>query len=304
MQNKLKELRGKAFRKTVANAQAALKAQDLPTLESMVDTLEGLADIDPDVYADLKVDLEDLKIQREKERVHQLYLKKDYEGAWSQINALERKFGRLDELEKDRKRVSHKLYRKDLSSFKKDRPYTWSVMAGSDLISVPTLLEKSATITPSVFFAYRIGIYKKLRIKPRFSANNRDVSSADYVGAVVRLVDYRSQFVAIPESIPAPQQPGVWGLEIGVSTIQARVIHLEAGTRLAESANYQNWEMMYLSLGLRLPFDRFAFLGDARFETEFAGYGYVQWTLGVSWRVDFKRQVSPGERKALRMEYG
>ena len=303
MQLKLKDLRGNAFRKSVANAQAALKAQDLPTLEAMVNTLEGLADIDPNVYADLKVDLEDLKIQREKERVHQLYLKKDYAGAWSHINGLEQKYGRLDELEKDRKRISYKLYRRDLSALKKERPHTWSVMVGSDLISVPALLEKSATISTSALFSYRVGIYKKLRIKPNFSLKGRDISSADYIGAVVRVLDYRSQFVAVSDGIEAPRQPGVWGVEIGVSAVQARVIHLEAGTRLAEATNYQNWEMMYLSLGLRLPFGRLAFLGDARVETEFAGYGYVRWTLGASWRVDFKRRVSPGEKKALRMEY-
>lgn len=303
MRTKLEGLRKKEFTKTVAEAKAAMRANDLPSLETSVDRLEQLADIDPDVYADWRMELNNVKIKREKDKVHELYLRKDYESSWSQIRSLEIKYGRLDELKKDRRKVGQKLLRADILELKKTRPRTYSFMAGSDLISAPIPLEKGATLTSSAFFSYRFGVYRKTRIEPRINSRKRDISRADYIGLVGRILDYRSQFRRTNSEDTEPESGDKWGLEFGVSSIQARVIHLELGTRLDEAKNYQDWEMMYFSLGVRLPFGRLAFLGDMRVETEFAGYSNARWGLGASWRFDFKRQVSRGEKRAMAMDY-
>lgn len=282
---------------------------DTGRLEQAAAKLEELnrfSDIDPAGFRRLQEDFSQLEKSQEKAAVMQAYNRKNYRGAWDQLRSLENRYVGMDEFRSVRKKVVRKLVREDIAEVKKDRPRLYSLFLRAEAFTEDQSFDEIGTRNPSgYFFAYSAGLYRKIRLKEKFTSKKRDISSADYIGLNFRLLDYQSRNSLFNEAVPwaGRFREQDWAFELGINAVLARCFHLQVGARYTDAFNWQSPEAYLGEFGLLIPMRRLLIGAIGQVETLFEGQSTYQLSAVVGWRFDAIRRFNREDRKAIRYHY-
>lgn len=271
-----------------------------------LEELSRYSDVNPQHFRELQEEFASLEKQQEKAAVMQAYNRKDYREAWRQLQLLESRYTRMEEFRSVRKKVVNKLVREDIAELKETRPRLYSMFLRVEAFTEDQSFEQIGERDPNgYFFAYSAGIYRKIRLKEKFTSKDRDISKADYIGLNVRLLDYQSRSSLFNDQVPWGNRfrEQKWAFEVGVNALLARCIHLQAGARYTDSFNWQSPEAYIGELGFLIPMRHLIFGVIGQVETLFEGTGAYQLGGVVGWRFDAIRRFNRDDRKAIKYQY-